>query len=163
MLMQQRFGGTFEEMIAAALDDFASATKLAGFECDAQKIWVNIAPAPHRPSGLPAGRMAVYCFFQNGRALKVGIAGPKSGARYRYHHYSPTRANSTLAASILKHPDKIGITAIPADATGDWIKANTARINLLLPASCGKAMLSRLESFLHARWTPIYEGPAVAG
>jgi hypothetical protein len=158
MIMQERFGGTFAEMVAAALGDFASATTLAGYECDAQKIWVDIAPAPHRPTGLPAGRMATYCFFLNGRALKIGIAGPNSDPRYRSHHYSPTRAPSTLARSILKHPNKIGITAIPAGSIGDWIKANTDRINLLLPASYGKAMLSQLEAFLHARWNPLYEG-----
>jgi hypothetical protein len=107
--------------------------------------------------------MAAYCFFLNGHALKIGIAGPKSDARFRSQHYGATRANSTLAGSLLKHPGKVGITPILGDAIGDWIKANTDRINLLLPASYGRAMLSQLEAFLHGRWKPIYEGRVVAG
>ena len=158
MTMQKCFGGTLAEMASAAISDFASAATLAGFECDVHKILVDIAPAPHRPSGLPTGRMAVYCFFLNGQALKIGIAGSESDARFRSHHYSPNRANSTLAGSLLKHPNKIGIAAIPASSIGDWIKAHTGRINFLLPPSYGKVMLSQLEAFLHVRWRPTYEG-----
>lgn len=102
--------------------------------------------------------MAVYCFFLNGTALKVGMAGPNSNARFRSHHYGHSRAGSTLARSILKYPGKIGIGPALADSVGDWIKNNTDRVDLLLPSSWGRPMLSQLESFLHARWTPIYEG-----
>jgi hypothetical protein len=156
--MQERF----RAMAVAALSDFASAAPASGIEFDARKILIDIAPAPHTPKGLPYGRMAVYCFFLNGQALKIGIAGPKSDARYRSHHYSPTRANSTLGGSLLQYPGKIGITPISAASVGQWIKANTARINLLLPASYGREMLSQLEVFLHARWKPAYEGRVIA-
>jgi hypothetical protein len=146
------------EMAAAALNDFARAATIAGAECDVNKIMVDIVPKPHKPGGLPIGRMAVYCFMLNRQALKIGIAGPKSGARYRSQHYNPYSAQSTLAGSILKHPRRIGLVTVPASSVGDWIKARTDRINFLLPASYGKPMLSRLESFLHTRWKPTYEG-----
>ncbi|HEX3497319.1 MAG TPA: hypothetical protein VHT02_09160 [Methylocella sp.] len=162
MVDRENIDGVFAEMTAAALSDFASAEMLAGAECNVNKIVVDIAPAPHRPRGLPTARMAIYCFFLNGQALKIGIAGPKSGARYRSQHYNPNSAGSTLAGSILKHPSKIGIMTMPASSIGDWIKAHTDRINLLLPASYERATLLRLESFLHNRWEPTYEGLVTA-
>src|SRR3984893_7794355 len=92
------------EMTSAALSDFANVAALAGTECDLSKIRVEVLNKPHKPSGLPTGRMAVYCFFLNGQALKVGIAGPNSDARYRSQHYNPNSAQSTLARSILRYP-----------------------------------------------------------
>ena len=147
------------KMAVTALSDFARVAVRMGVECDVNKIMVDIALKPHRPRGLPTGRMAVYCFLLNGRALKIGKAGPNSDARYRSQHYNPNSAGSTLAGSILKHPSKIGIASVPADSVGNWIKVHTDRINLLLPTSYGKPMLSELESFLHTRWRPTYEGP----
>jgi hypothetical protein len=136
------------EMAAVALRDFASVGALTGSACDLSKIRVEVLNKPHKPSGLPTGKMAVYCFFFNGDALKVGIAGPNSDARYRSQHYNPNSANSNLAKSILAYPGKIGIS----------IKEHTDRINILLPDFFGKPILSMLESFLQARWKPIYEG-----
>jgi hypothetical protein len=146
------------ELAVAALSDFARAANTNGAEIDANKIRIEIVPKPHKPSGLPIGKMAVYCFLLNNQALKIGIAGPKSGARYRSQHYNPNSAQSTLAGSILKHPTKLGIVAVTAISVGDWIKAHTDRINFLLPASYGKSVLSQLESFLHGRWKPTFEG-----
>jgi hypothetical protein len=51
------------EMAAAALSDFARVPVRMGVERDVNKIMIDIAPKPHRPRGLPTGRMAVYCFF----------------------------------------------------------------------------------------------------
>lgn len=163
MTKQERVSDSFAEMATAALSDFSSVATRAGFEFDRHRIRVDIALAPHKPTGLPTGRMATYCFFLNGLALKIGIAGPNSDPRFRSQHYSPTRANSTLAGSILQHPSRIGISAVPAGSIGDWIKANTDRINFLLPASYGRTMLCQLEAFLHARWKPVYEGRVIDG
>jgi hypothetical protein len=85
-------------MVATALRDFASATKRNGLECDPREILVDINAAPHRPKGLPTGKMAVYCFFLNGHALKIGVAGPKSDA------YGATRANSRLCGVSFEAP-----------------------------------------------------------
>jgi hypothetical protein len=146
------------EMTAAALSDFANVGALAGTECDLSKIKVEVVNKPHRPSGLPTGKMAVYCFFLNGQALKIGIAGSNSSPRYLSQHYRPNSAGSNLAKSILAYPSKIGIAPLHTNFVGTWIKEHTDRINILLPDSFGKPILSMLESFLHARWKPIYEG-----
>jgi hypothetical protein len=86
MTMQQRFSGSSAEMAATALGDFASPQSGTASNVTRANL-VDITPAPHRPKGLPIGRMAAYCFFLNGQALKIGIAGPKSDARFRSHQY----------------------------------------------------------------------------
>ncbi len=121
-------------------------------------ITIEIWPRPHKPKGLPTGRMAVYAFFLNGQALKVGKAGANSDARYRSQHYNPNSAGSTLARSILNNPAKAGATGVNELNIGDWIKQHTDRVNFLLPASLGKHRVSLLETFLHDRWTPVFEG-----
>jgi hypothetical protein len=143
---------TLREMTDAALRDFANVGALTGAECDVDRIKIEVLNKPHKPSGLPTGRMAVYCFFFNGQALKIGIAGPNSDARYRSQHYNPNSAGSNLAKSILAYPSKIGIAPLHISFVGNWIKEHTDRINILLPSSYGKPMLSMLETFLHARW-----------
>jgi hypothetical protein len=142
----------------AALNDFETMVGEAALKCDVSKIAIDVAHKPHWPSGLPDGRMAVYCFFLNGQALKIGIAGPNSDARYRSQHYNPNSAQSTLAKSLMAQPDKAGIQVPRSNFVGDWIKANTDRINFLLPISLDRVVLLHLERFLHGRWQPIYEG-----
>ncbi|MHC2250057.1 hypothetical protein [Bradyrhizobium elkanii] len=146
------------EMTTAALRDFAKVGALAENEFELSKIKVEILDRPHRPSGLPTGRMAVYCFFLDGQALKIGIAGPNSGPRYLSQHYNPNSAGSNLAKSILTYPSKIGVAPLHTNFVGTWIKEHTDRINILLPDSFGRPILSMLETFLQARWKPIYEG-----
>jgi hypothetical protein len=143
-----------------ALRDFAKVSTLT--ECDITKIKIDLAPKPHKRSGLPKERMAVYCFFLSGKALKIGIAGPNSDARFRSQHYNPNSVGSNLAKSILTRPERMGIPlpSLSPDTVGGWIMTYTDRLNFLLPASYGKPTLSQLEVFLHARWKPIYEGRA---
>jgi hypothetical protein len=94
--------------------------------------------------------------------LKIGIAGPNSSPRSLSQHYDPNSAGSNLAKSILAYPSKIGIAQLHTNFVGSWIKEHTERINILLPDSLGQPILSMLESFLHARWKPVYEGRQVA-
>ncbi|RWO83200.1 MAG: hypothetical protein EOS18_06310 [Mesorhizobium sp.] len=143
-----------------ALSDYAQVLALSRQDCDPVKIKIDFAPKPHRPTGLPSGYQAVYCFFLADKALKIGMAGPNSDARYRSQHYSPGSALSTLAGSLLSNPGKAGVPAIKSNFVGDWIKANTDRVNFLIPAPYGRAAASQMEAFLHARWSPIYEGRA---
>lgn len=143
-----------DKLASDTLADFRKLTPSAIPDDITADIWLK----PHKPKGLPPGKMAVYAFFLNGQALKIGKAGPKSDARYRSHHYSPNRAGSTLAGSILKSPGKAGATGVNELIIGDWIKQHTDRVNFLLPASLGKHRLSLLETFLYDRWTPVFEG-----
>jgi len=153
-----------QDLVAAALDDFKKVAALADAEFLAGNIAVEILPKPHKPpTALPAGKMAVYAFFLNARALKVGKVGPNSGPRYTSQHYNPNSSNSNLARSILAAPAKIGAADVHLSTIGDWIKRETDRVNLLVPQSLGDPMLSLLESFLHVRWKPIFEGRAESG
>ena len=104
--------------------------------------------------------MAVYAFFLNGQALKVGKVGPKRAARYTSQHYNSASAKSTLARSILNNPGKMGAAELNPANVGSWIKHNTDRVNLLLPVTAGAPALSLLEAFLHVRWKPTFEGRA---
>ena len=70
---------------------------------------------------------------------------------------------SNLARSILADPARVGTAGIDELNVGDWIRQHTDRINLLAPASLGDPMLSLLESFLHVRWKPLFEGKGEAG
>jgi hypothetical protein len=145
-----------DELVATALGDFRQVAKLADAEFIADSITVEIMAKPHKaPTKLPSGKMAVYAFFLNGQALKVGT---KSVARYTSQHYNPESAKSTLAQSILKNAAKIGAAHLDPVSVGNWIRTHTDRVNLLAPTSLGLLMLSFLESFLHVRWKPIFEG-----
>jgi hypothetical protein len=148
----------FEEMVAEALSDFRKVAVLADAAFIVDNITTEITTKPHKsPTKLPTGKMAVYAFFLNGHALKVGKVGPNSNARYTSQHYSGS-AMSTLAGSIQKHAARVGAEGIDPLAIGDWIRRQTDRVNLLMPASLGLPMLSLLESFLHVRWKPVFEG-----
>jgi hypothetical protein len=75
---------TLSELVSEAISDFAKVVALAHAEVPADRIAVEILAKPHKAlRTLPTGHMAVYAFFLNGQALKVGKVGPKSAARYR--------------------------------------------------------------------------------
>jgi hypothetical protein len=145
--------------VEEALTDFYAAGKLAQIAVSRNDLTVELLPAPHKaPTMLPAGKMAVYAFFVDGVALKVGKVGPNSQARYTSQHYNMGSALSTLAASISKKPSALGLAAVDPLTIGALIKERTDRVNILLPATYGDAPLSLLEAFLHCRWKPVFEG-----
>ena len=150
---------TLNELVSEAISDFRKVAALAHAELLTDRVTIEIAVKPHKsPKSLPVDHMAVYAFFLNGRALKVGKAGPKSAARYTSQHYNPGSAGSNLAKSILANGAKVGADGIDSGSVGDWIRLHTDRVNLLLPINFGLPILSLLESFLHVRWRPLFEG-----
>jgi hypothetical protein len=152
---------TLSELVSEAISDFGKVAALANAEFAADSITVEIAAKPHEsPKKLPTGKMAVYAFFLNGQALKVGKVGPKTNARYTSQHYNPASAGSTLARSISMNATTVGPVGIDHGSVGDWIRRHTDRVNLLLPVPLGLPILSLLESFLHVRWKPLFEGRA---
>lgn len=152
---------TFEDFISGAISDFRKVAALADAEFIADSITVEITPKPHKaPTMLPTGKIAVYAFFLNGQALKVGKVGQKSAARYTSQHYNPLSANSNLARSILTNAAKVGATDIDSTSVGEWIRKHTDRVNVLMPATVGLPILSLLEAYLHVRWKPMFEGRA---
>jgi hypothetical protein len=141
-----------------ALNVFAIVASLARASIRRQDMEVQHLEAPHKsPSGLPKGKMAVYGFWYSGEWLKVGMAGPKSNARYTSQHYSPNSAASTLAGSLLKSSGISERAHFNRDTVGDWIKSNCHRVNILLNSNHGMLLLRLLESFLHLYLRPRYE------
>lgn len=113
--------------------------------------------APHMsPTRLPPGQMAVYAFWGDGAWLKIGKVGPKSNARYTSQHYLAGSAPSTLAASLLASPPKD--QSFSPDQVGAWLRERTCRLNILIPATQPRELLSLLEAFLHLRLRPRFEG-----
>lgn len=141
------------------LEDFLAVAELARIRINRDQISVESLPAPHRPpSRLPAGKMAIYVFAYGDTTLKVGKAGSNSQARYISQHYNAGSAPSTLAASLLKRSTEIGVSGLDNASVSDWIKSETDRINFVVDSEVGIDGLSLLESFLHCRLKPAFEG-----
>jgi hypothetical protein len=141
------------------LQDLVKVLCIAGIAYKDGDIQIKDLGVPHAPpKTIPEGKMAVYSFFYNGRALKVGKAGPKSKARYTSQHYNSGSAPSTLAASLERKPEIIDLA--PSDVTDSkqWIKQNTQRINFVINTSLGVDVLNLIEAFLIAKLSPAYEG-----
>ena len=151
---------SWHEDILSALEDFRIVSRLAKGNIVLGTRDVEFLPAPHRPRTLPPGRMALYGFWFNGEWLKIGQAGPKSNARYMSQHYTGS-AQSTLSGSLRNDTSMRSIAGLEVDALtkwSAWIKRETNRVNILLPSTQSKSLVSLLESFLHARLHPRYEG-----
>lgn len=144
------------------------ASALAHARLDESQIHITWSPAPHkRPTGLPDGHQAVYCFFLDGYCLKAGKAGPKSEARFVGQHYG-SNAPSTLAKSILAGKDRVvkllkeelqeELHMTNEEQIGKWIEKHTGRLNVLIPAKAGPHALSLVEALLHCRLNPLFEG-----
>jgi hypothetical protein len=148
----------WRSQVEAALDAFVAVATLAQTTLSPAQIEVTFLDAPHTPpSSLPAGRMAVYGYWGNGAWLKIGIAGPKSQARYTSQHYSLRSAPSTLAKSLAGDGRMLSCNGFDARAPAGWIKSSCHRVNILLPMECGRDVLALLEAFLHVRLKPRYE------
>jgi len=147
----------WREDVGSALRDFAAVSELAGERADLGHADVEFLRAPHKPGSLPKGKMAVYGFWWDGTWLKIGKAGEKSNARYVSQHYTGN-APSSLAGSIRNDERMRCISDLDGKDLAAWIKRETSRVNILLPATRNKALMSLLEAFLHVRLHPRYEG-----
>ena len=145
--------------ISEILNHLIEVLRLGGFTYTDGDIEIEDLGVPHQPpKTIPEGKMAVYSFFYNGKALKVGKAGPKSKARYTSQHYSSGSAPSTLAASLEDKPEDIGLTKSDVADSKEWLKQNTQRINFIISSSLGVDVLNLVEAFLIAKLSPVYEG-----
>jgi len=98
------------------------------------------------------------------------MAGPNSNPRWQSHHYGPTRAMSTLAWSLVRYghfaekesPLLPGLRAkleqVGPDTIGEWMKANTDRVNMLIGEEAGSPGLRQLEAIAHRVLEPVFEG-----
>jgi hypothetical protein len=68
-----------DELVSEAISDFTKVAGLARAEFSTDSITVEIVRKPHKaPRTLPAGQMAVYAFFLNGRVLKLGRSASRA-------------------------------------------------------------------------------------
>lgn len=151
------------------IKDFVAALRdKCGLVLSEDEIVHEHLRAPHSCGDLPPGKAAVYVFTLTenasvpaglNRALKVGKAGPKSNARFRYQHYKIRSANSTLAGAIQNNlvlQYYIGLNHFPIDI-GRWIQENTDRDNFFIDRS-RKGILALFEIYLKGRLGPVFEG-----
>jgi hypothetical protein len=96
------------------LADFAISAKRAAVDGWPCALRADVLRAPHSPPALPPAYGAVYAFALGaaagesapcgaGTVLKVGRIGARSEPRFRYQHYKPRSAGSTLASSLLTY------------------------------------------------------------
>lgn len=143
-----------------ALSNFIIVSQLAGVPITPQEFIVEYLEAPHKPPArLPQDKMAVYGFYykKEGKWLKIGMAGPKSNARYTSQHYNPNSARSSLAKSLLHDQDIRSSENFNDMNISSWIKANCNRVNILMDSKYDSKLLALLEAFLHVRLRPRYE------
>ncbi len=97
------------------------------------------------------GKWHIYSFWGNesGEALKIGIAGPNSAARFSSQHYNENSAKSNLAKSLLE-------SGICSGSAKEWIKSNTYRINVVFD-NFSKPLAHALEAHLHLLYEPRFE------
>lgn len=111
---------------------------------------------PHTwPKRLPKGYIAVYLFFEENTALKIGKANAKSKARYTSQHYRINTTKSTLAKSLMNDPTRHFHDA--ADVK-NWMLSKLRRINVLIKEEKGKAATELVEAVMHYAFRPTYEG-----
>ena len=98
-----------------------------------------------------SGKWHIYSFWLNDtdEALKIGVAGPKSAARFSSQHYNENSANSNLAKSLLK-------SGLCSNNAKEWIKGNTYRVNIVF-SDFNKPLAHALETHLHLLFNPKFE------
>ena len=143
------------KQLEAVLYDFKRIPAL----CETHQ-WQDIAfefyEAPHsRPSPLLENQRAVYLFFRKEEWLRIGQTG--YSARFTSQHYGTKRSGSTFAKDIWKNKQKFGFSGAEEDV-GTWIMQNCGRANIRLPVGWPKEVSHLLESYLHYRLRPCFEG-----
>ena len=122
--------------------------------------YVEDGGCPHKQPSLPKGFAAIYIFvYVTGTKceyLKIGKANAKSNARFTSQHYGFS-APSTLAKSICadKEFQSLGVNE---ENVKKWMLNNLHRINIYIKVEQGKAITELVETVLHYRYRPRFEG-----
>lgn len=149
------------------IDDFVRDVRMQlEVTADLSGISHDCWTAPHKAKDLRQGCGAVYVFSLSpqtqapagpGRVLKIGKAGANSNPRFRYQHYTPGSAMSTLAGAILNNPllwPYIGYSKEVADIAS-WIRENTNRDNFYFTDG---SLIGLFEVYAKAHLGPAFEG-----
>jgi hypothetical protein len=154
----------WQDQLKSTIEDLRTVCDLAKVRLPSQIPTIEFLRSPHKPpTRLHVGKRAIYAFYWNNSWLKIGIAGPKSNARYTSQHYRAGSAPSTLAASLLNDVDFCVIQPTAASDMAKWIKESTNRANILFDEAIGSDVLLLAEAFLHVRLKPKYERKIIAG
>ncbi|MBW2079027.1 MAG: hypothetical protein JRI71_16050 [Deltaproteobacteria bacterium] len=163
------------------LEDFLRNLKSRhGFEIESSDLTHELCKAPidQKKLRLLPAKGAVYVFSLSGcskapagpnRVLKVGKVGSKSLSRFKYQHYNPGSANSTLAGSIKLSGilwEYIGFNSDTHETAdfGKWLMGNADRDHFFvkdLPVEMGDKKiypLELLEIYLKGVLGPVFEG-----
>ncbi len=134
---------------------------------DESEITHELHKAPHIPPKLMPGKGAVYIFSLteninspagSHRVLKVGKVGQNSEPRFRYQHYKPNSAMSTLSGAIESKEELWEYLGFDASVdVGLWIKENTDRDHFFIDGS-KMEIISVLERYLMGLLMPVFEG-----
>lgn len=127
-----------------------------GFPISKNDYKIEDLGIPHNMPKLQKGKCAVYMFFYNDLALKIGKVNEKSNARYSYQHYG-FNAKSTLAKSIVSDKNFLS-EHVNSSNVSEWIKSHTRRIDIIVDVKCGDAAVELIEAIMHYRFRPRYEG-----
>lgn len=147
---------TMREQLDGVLSDFKRIPCLAQAE-QWHLVQEVFCDAPHeQPKPLRRGQKAAYLFFLGQQWLRIGQTAHSS--RFVSQHYLPRGANSRLTKDIWTSRSEFGFQGEECDV-GHWIKQNCGRANVILPASWPRSVLLLLESYLHYRLAPRFEGP----
>lgn len=138
--------------------DLCKAAEIAGFVVDPRRLNLVVWNAGdlHIPTALEPQMAAIYIFKAADECLKVGKANSKTKARYQSQHYSPDSCKSNLAKSLLGDADFE--QKIERREVGSWIRTNTSRYNILIPADIGKDFIHFAEAFFRLLCRPRFEG-----
>lgn len=151
--------------VQSLVRDFIEVAQLAGISLQASDIETQVLVAPHKRTGLPKGKAAVYVFFHGETCLKVGKVGANSDARFRSQHYLPSGAMSNLAKSLcldftseqsrfFQSELRLGFDA---ESVADWMLTNLSRVHFFIDADAPTGTVRLLEVFLQCRLQPLFE------
>jgi len=160
-------GAASEIDVELLVRDFIQVSQFAGLSLQASDIETEVLVAPHKRTGLPKGKAAVYVFFHGNTCLKVGKVGANSDARFRSQHYLPSGAMSNLSKSLcLDFTTDVAQsrffcadlrTGFDAESVADWMLTNFSRVHFFLDANAPTGAVRLLEVFLQCRLQPLFE------
>ena len=121
-----------------------------------QDVEFEFCEAPHsRPRRLAPTQQAVYLFFRAEEWLRIGQTSHTG--RFTSQHYGTGRAGSTFAKDIWNNRREFGLSCSEQDL-GTWIMQSCGRANFRMPVGRPKEVGRLLESYLHYRLRPRFEG-----
>jgi hypothetical protein len=139
------------------LNDLLEAAKIAGFKEKEESLKLEVLKPglkTHTNKALPDGYSAVYLFDLNGTVLKVGHCGLNCSPCFQSRHYGFS-FKSSLAIFLTK--DSSMNHLYDKSSIKNWIKENTTRYNIYIPASYGNYFRTFAESFLVLKYKPKFE------